>query len=43
MNKRCQITDVAIPEDDRVREKENEKVEKYQGLVREVEKIWGVV
>ena len=29
-DKSCQIIDVAIPEDGRVREKEDEKVEKYQ-------------
>ena len=29
----CQIIDVAIPEDGRVRAKEDEKVEKYQDLV----------
>ena len=35
VNKRdesCQIIDVAIPEDGRVREKEDTKVEKYQDL-----------
>ena len=31
----CQIIDVAIPEDERVRVKEDEKVEKYQDLARE--------
>ena len=34
--KNCQIIDVAIPEDGRVRAKEDEKVEKYQDLAREV-------
>ena len=38
----CQIIDVAIPEDGRVRAKEDEKVEKYQDLAREVRKIRGV-
>ena len=38
----CKIIDVAIPEDGRVRAKEDEKVEKYQDLAREVRKIWGV-
>ena len=33
---------MAIPEDGRVREKEDEKVGKYQDLAREVRKIWGV-
>ena len=38
--KNCQIIDVAIPEDRRVRAKEDEKVEKYQDLAREVRKIY---
>ena len=34
---------MAIPEDGRVRAKEDEKyLEKYQDLVREVQKMWGV-
>ena len=37
--KNCQIIDVAIPEDGRVAAKEDEKVEKYQDLAREVRKI----
>ena len=41
-DKSCQIIDVAIPEHNRVREKEDEKVEKYQDLAREVQKMWGV-
>ncbi|KAL9957858.1 hypothetical protein ACROYT_G034808 [Oculina patagonica] len=36
------MLDVAIPEDGRVREKEDEEVEKYQYLAREVLKMWGV-
>ena len=40
--KNCQNIDVAIPEDGRVRAKEDEKVEKYQDLAREVRKMWGV-
>ena len=40
--KSCQIIDVAIPEDGRVREKKDEKVEKYQNLAREVRKMSGV-
>ena len=39
-DKRCQIIDVAIPENGRVREKEDGKVEKYQDLAREVRKMW---
>ena len=38
----CQIIDVAIPEDGRVREKEDEKIEKFQDLAREVRRMWGV-
>ena len=34
--KNCQIIDVAIPEDERVRAKDDEKVDKYQDLAREV-------
>ena len=40
--KNCQIIDVTIPEDGRVGAKEDEKVEKYQDLAREVRKMWGV-
>ena len=39
---RFRSKDVAIPEDNGVREKEDEKVEKYQDLAREVRKMWGV-
>ena len=38
----CQIIDVAIAEDGRVRAKEDEKVEKYQDLAREIRKMWGI-
>ena len=41
--KNCQIIDVEIPEDERVRANEDEKVEKYQDLEPEVRrKMWGV-
>ena len=40
--KNCQIIDMAIPEDGRVKAKEDEKLEKYQDLAREVRKMWGV-
>ena len=40
--KNCQIIDVAVPEDERVRAIEEEKVEKYQDLATEVRKMWGV-
>ena len=36
------IIDVAIPEDEREREKGDEKIEKYQDLAREVRRMWGV-
>ena len=35
----CKIIDVAFPED-RIAEKEKEKVEKYQDLRRGLQKIW---
>ena len=41
INKRennCQIIDVAIPDDGRVRAKEDEKVEKYQDLLEKSER-----
>ena len=37
-----QIIGAAIPEDVRVREKEDEKEEKHQDLAREVRKMWKV-
>ena len=40
--KNCQIIDVAIPENRRVRAKEDKKIEKYQDLAREIRKMWGV-
>ena len=40
--KSCQTIDVTIPEDGRVREKEDEKVEKHQDLAREFQNICGV-
>ena len=39
--KSCQIIDVAIPDDSRVPQKQDEKVEKYQDLAREVGRMWG--
>ena len=36
----CWIIDVACPLDTRVEEKEQEKLTKYQGLRREVNKLW---
>ena len=41
--KNCQIIDVEIPEDERVKANEDEKVEKYQDVATEVRrKMWGV-
>ena len=40
--KGCHIIDVAIPEDSGVKEKEAEKVEKYQNLAREPRRMWEV-
>ena len=34
----CQIIDVAIPDDRRVRAKQDEKLEKYRDLAREIRK-----
>ena len=33
---------MVFPDDGRVRAKEDEKVEKYQDLAREIRKMWGV-
>ena len=38
--KSCIITDVAIPGDCRIREKEIEKIEKYQNLKRKLKRLW---
>ena len=34
------LIDIAVPGDGRVKDKEKEKVEKYQDLARELRKIW---
>ena len=39
-DKSCQIIDVAFPEDGRVSENEDKKVEKYQDLAREIRTMW---
>ena len=36
------IIDFAVPGDIRIEEKEKEKIEKHQGLIRELQKIWNV-
>ena len=38
--KSCVITDVAIPGDCRMNEKEFEKIEKYQNLKRQMKRLW---
>ena len=38
----CQQIDVACPADRKVVEKEEEKIEKYRDLAREVAKLWNV-
>ena len=40
--KSCHIIDVAIPEDSGVKEKEEEKIEKYQNLASELRRMWEV-
>ena len=38
----CKIIDFAIPGDSRIEEKDKDKIEKYQELGRELQKIWNV-
>ena len=38
----CKIIDFAVPGDSRIEEKEKDKIEKYQNLGRELQKIWNV-
>ena len=38
----CQIVDFAVPADHRVRQKENEKKDKYLDLARELKKLWNM-
>ena len=38
----CKIIDFAVPGDSRIEEKEKDKVEKYQELGRELQRIWNV-
>ena len=38
----CKIIDFAVPGDSRIAEKEKDKIEKYQELGRELQKIWNV-
>ena len=38
----CKIIGFAVPGDSRIEEKEKGKIEKYQDLRRELQKIWNV-
>ena len=38
----CKIIDFAVPGDSRIEEKEKDKIEKYQELGRELQKMWNV-
>ena len=38
----CEVIDFAVPGDSSIEEKEKEKIEKYQDLGRELQKIWNV-
>ena len=38
----CKIIDFAVPGDSRIEEKEKDKIEKYQDLGRELQKIWNI-
>ena len=40
--KSCEIIDFGVPGDSRLEEKEKDKIEKYQDLGRELQKIWKV-
>ena len=40
--KECLIVDTAVPGDTRVNTKEDEKIEKYRDLCRELERLWRV-
>ena len=38
----CKIIDFAVPGDSRIEKKDKEKIEKYQDLRKELQKIWNV-
>ena len=42
VNRECQIIDFAIPCDQNIAIKEQEKIEKYQNLRIELQKVWNV-
>ena len=41
-SKECFVIDIAVPGDVRVERKEDEKIEKYRDLCRELRRLWGV-
>ena len=41
-NKRALLIDIAVPADARVEEKEQEKMDRYQDLARELKRLWKV-
>ncbi len=40
--KKAVVIDVAMLSDSNIRKKEHQKLEKYQGLMEELERMWGV-
>ena len=40
--RRCKIIDFAVPGDSRIEDKEKDKIEKYQDLGRNLQKIWNI-
>ena len=38
----CKTIDLAVPGDSRIEEKQKDKIEKYQDLGRDLQKIWNV-
>ena len=42
VERKCQLTDIAVPGDKRVEMKEQEKIENYNELKREIKKIWNM-
>ena len=38
----CKIIDFPVPGDSRIEKKKKDKIEKYQGLGRELQKLWNV-
>ena len=42
MEKTAIVTDVAIPVDKRIIDKETEKIEKHQNLKREIQRLWNL-